>query len=143
MKKSGLGALLLFLALVPSMGAQGQGKGKKNAKKDTSAVSVSIRFSDRSRTIILDWFSKEGNRKGLPPGLAKHEELPPGLRKQLVRNGTLPPGLEKKLHPLPADLEARLPPPPQGTRRVILSGSVILLGKKTSKIFDIIEEVVR
>ena len=73
--------------------------------------------------------------------MAKREELPPGLQKHLVQNGTLPPGLKKKLQPLPLNLESRLPPPPDGSRRVILSGSVILLGEKKAKIFDILEAV--
>src|SRR5690606_37311777 len=38
---------------------------------------------------------KKGN-KSLPPGLAKRDELPPGLAKQLARNGHLPPGLERR-----------------------------------------------
>ncbi len=36
---------------------------------------------------------------GLPPGLAKRDELPPGLEKQLEKNGTLPPGLSGPPHP--------------------------------------------
>ena len=45
---------------------------------------------------------KNGKNKGLPPGLAKRDHLPPGLQKHLDRRGTLPPGLAKR--DLPPDL---------------------------------------
>ena len=35
--------------------------------------------------------------RGLPPGLAKRDRLPPGLEKHLLKHGSLPPGLQKKL----------------------------------------------
>jgi hypothetical protein len=74
----------------------------------------------------------------LPPGLAKKERLPPGLQKQLARNGQLPPGLQKKLQPLPPTLEARLTRLPEGRRRVIISGSVVLLDQRNNIILDMI-----
>ncbi len=67
------------------------------------------------------------NRSGLPPGLAKKDRLPPGLEKQLRRNGTLPPGLQKRVQPLPADCETHLPRLPANWGRVVLSGRVLLL----------------
>jgi hypothetical protein len=76
--------------------------------------------------------------RGLPPGLAKKEHLPPGLQKQLARNGQLPPGLQKKIQPLPPTLEARLTRLPVGTRRVIISGSVILLDERKNLILDMV-----
>jgi hypothetical protein len=74
----------------------------------------------------------------LPPGLAKRETLPPGLQRQLVRNGELPPGLQKKIQPLPRDLEVRLTPLPEGRRRVFISGSVILLDERKNLILDLV-----
>src|SRR5574341_1561384 len=78
---------------------------------------VQVIFTPDERKIIKEYYSKEivvqareaddqgkgkgKGKKGLPPGLAKRERLPPGLQKQLRRNGTLPPGLQKKLEPLP------------------------------------------
>ncbi len=35
--------------------------------------------------------------EGLPPGLAKREQLPPGLQKHVRERGSLPPGLQKKV----------------------------------------------
>ena len=84
-----------------------------------------MRFSDRDRDYIRSCVGD--GRAGLPPGLAKRDRLPPGLEKQLQRNGTLPPGLEKRVQPLPGACEARLPRLPGDWRRVILSGRIILL----------------
>ena len=82
-------------------------------------------FSSRDRQIISDCFVD--NRSGLPPGLAKRDRLPPGLERQLQRNGTLPPGLQKKVQPLPGVCTARLPRLPRDWARVVLSGRIILL----------------
>ena len=82
-------------------------------------------FSDRDRQIISDCFVND--RAGLPPGLAKKDRLPPGLERQLQRNGTLPPGLQKRVQPLPGSCVARLPRLPRDWSRVVLSGRIILL----------------
>lgn len=82
----------------------------------------------------------EGGRgKGLPPGLAKKSTLPPGLRKQLERNGHLPPGLV--VNPLPYEAVVNLPPPANGTERAIVDTSVVLLEKGTGLILDVLKDV--
>jgi hypothetical protein len=82
-------------------------------------------FSSRDRQIISDCFVAD--RSNLPPGLAKKDHLPPGLERQLRRNGTLPPGLEKRVQPLPGVCTDRLPKLPRDWTRVVLSGRIILL----------------
>jgi hypothetical protein len=70
--------------------------------------------------------------------LAKRgDDLPPGLEKQLQRNGHLPPGLEKKLNPFPAELERRLPPLREGLMRGVIGDSAIIMERKTSRILDV------
>ena len=66
-----------------------------------------------------------GPGRRLPPGLAKRDELPPGLARQYQRNDTLPPGLAKR--DLPADLSLRLPRPRFGTERVAVDNDVLLI----------------
>jgi hypothetical protein len=145
---------LLFLViavtlLVPaaSLMAQGKGRGKSaEAGKSTEAKSNnkddngSIFGRDAER-VIREWFHTPSNLKGLPPGLAKRDELPPGLQKQLARNGKLPPGLEKKIHALPHDLEIRLPRLPDGRRRYVIAGNVIMVDDRTQTIVDILRDV--
>ena len=100
------------------------------------------RFLPEERRVIEAYYHKAGPSKGLPPGLAKKNKLPPGLQKHLDRTGKLPPGLQKRLEPLPADLEARLPRIPDYWERVILERDVILMDRRTQRILDIIEGVV-
>jgi hypothetical protein len=136
---SGRFAKVTLLVLALSCSAFGQGRGRGGGVSNAaSASSVSGGFDGGEARIIIDWFQDANNLNGLPPGLAKREELPPGLQRQLVRNGTLPPGLEKKIQPLPPVLVAKLPPLPDNRTRVIIGGNVILLDKTTSVIVDIL-----
>ncbi len=82
-------------------------------------------FSTYDRRIISECFVDD--RAGLPPGLAKRDRLPPGLERQLQRNGTLPPGLQRRVQPLPDQCVARLPQLPRDWSRVALSGRILLL----------------
>src|SRR5262245_5176160 len=126
--------LLLCLAFLISIPLIAAAQGKGNSRKKSSAktdASITISFGKDEERIIREWFSNRSNLQGLPPGLAKREQLPPGLQKQLVRNGTLPPGLQKKVQPLPVALENRLPRLPDGRRRVVIAGNVILLEPRT------------
>jgi hypothetical protein len=135
--------------------AQGHSAGKGGPKGRPAAVSTESPagkkggeilpastpvFSTREVTIITDWFRT--NRSNLPPGLAKRETLPPGLEKQLQKNGHLPPGLEKKYVALPIELERQLSPIPTGYRRVVIGGNVITMEPVTGVIYDIIRGVV-
>ncbi len=99
--------------------------GRDSGRRDDDDDDDGMRFSDRDRDYIRSCVGD--GRQGLPPGLAKKDRLPPGLEKQLQRNGTLPPGLEKRVQPMPRSCEVRLPRLPGDWRRVILSGRIILL----------------
>ena len=83
----------------------------------------------------------QGRGQGLPPGLDKRDEAPPGLQKRLEKHGSLPPGLAKR--DLPGDLEKKLPKVPEGLERVLAGDNVVLLEKATGKILDVIEGVLR
>jgi hypothetical protein len=96
----------------------------KPKKKDASTDPWRV-FSVTDRRHITDCYA--GGGSGLPPGLAKKDRLPPGLEKQLRRNGKLPPGLQKKIQPLPAHCQVNLPRLPAGWERVIYQDRVILL----------------
>lgn len=162
--------LTLALAVaLPALAAQGRGQGKppdkgkpaqagqsgehgkpdaaEKAKKDKEekereeAAKKGRAFGKEHEKTIRDWFGSNENLQGLPPGLAKRDELPPGLQKHLERNGTLPPGLQKRIQPLPESLDKKLPKTPDDVKRVVVAGNVILLEKRTSKILDIVKDV--
>jgi hypothetical protein len=85
------------------------------------------------------------SNSGLPPGLAKRDRLPPGLERQLRRNGKLPPGLQKKVVGLPGACAVGLPRLPEGWERVVLSDRVLILdsARVISDIFRIVRDVKR
>ena len=124
-----------------TLSGQGKGKGKGKGQGGGDSVkttAISVIFSDADRRAIRQWV--EGiPASGLPPGLAKRGELPPGLQKQLQRKGSLPPGLEKKISPFPADLMRRLSPLPSscGCDRIFLDGRALIIARATSAILDV------
>ncbi|MFQ5777418.1 MAG: hypothetical protein ACE5IP_05375 [Terriglobia bacterium] len=160
-------SLALALSL-PVAAAQGRGKGKGKSGTRGASAEKSGRTKSRTRAAekskkgeeererhaaqgraigkdqekkIREWFGHKKNLEGLPPGLAKRDELPPGLERHLEKNGTLPPGLQKRIQPLPQDLERQLPKTPKGVKRVVVAGNVILLEERTSKVLDIVKDV--
>lgn len=118
-------------------------KQKKEDEERERQAAKGLAFGKDHEKKIRDWFGNSHNLQGLPPGLAKREELPPGLQKHLERNGTLPPGLQKRIEPLPTRLESQLPKPAPGTKRVVVAGNVVLLEERTSKVLDIVRDVIR
>lgn len=134
-------ALGLMLTVTPAF-AQGKGKGHgKGEGGNPHKGPAGVIFTDDDRGIIGEYFRRH-ETSGLPPGLAKRDTLPPGLEKQLRERGTLPPGLQKKIQPLPVDLDGRLHRLPGGYRRVIIGRHVIVLGEKTSIIYDILRDAI-
>jgi hypothetical protein len=133
--------LAAFSSLAISVPLQGKSQGRGRGETTKDDANHGLVFGSAEIRIIKEWFASPANLSGLPPGLAKREKLPPGLSKQLQRNGTLPPGLQKKVQPLPHGLEVRLPKLPDGHRRVILSGTVILLDTKMNRILDLVSNV--
>ena len=151
-------AVLTWVAADPPQGAVFEGQGPRGPDRNQDADDDSHRshgnrgmrsdeyeettydghgpaeFSQRDRQILRDCLVDDGS--GLPPGLAKKDRLPPGLERQLERNGTLPPGLEKRVRPLPGVCTARLPRLPRDWARVVLSGRIILLDP-TNRIVDL------
>jgi hypothetical protein len=82
-------------------------------------------FSARDRRVIRACFADHA--ADLPPGLAKRETLPPGLERQMERNGTLPPGLQKRVQPLPQVCESQLARLPGDLERVVYNRRVMLI----------------
>lgn len=92
---------------------------------------------DKAKKGKKDKAKGKGRGNGLPPGLAKRDQLPPGLAK---RGNQLPPGLMKG--DLPPDLENKLDDVPDNVERVIVDSDVLLVQKGTEIILDVIEGVI-
>jgi hypothetical protein len=84
---------------------------------------------------IRGWY--RDHYRHLPPGLARRDDLPPGLERQLIVRGTLPPGLRRRMEPCPRDLERELPPPPPHCEHVIIGGHLVLLNRENFQIVDV------
>jgi len=107
---------------------RGHGKKEKESKRE-------FRYSEHDREAMRGWYRDHSGH--LPPGLAKRDELPPGLERQLRVRGTLPPGLRRNIVPCPEDLVRYLPPPPPECAHVVIGGHIVLLNRRTFVVLDI------
>jgi hypothetical protein len=137
-------ALTASFALADGHG-QGNGKGKGQEKHEDEKQGDDRHeghghdkhySKDHDRLAARGWYDEHQGH--LPPGLAKRDQLPPGLQRQLVVRGTLPPGLQKRLQPVPQDLEVRLAPPPPECAHVLIGGNIVLLNRRTNLVVDIV-----
>jgi len=142
---------ILLYCLAISLAPTSQADTAVDTIKDVAAAV----FSETEKRIIRDYYQRrqqniskqnkkpkhhKKGKKGLPPGLAKKDALPPGLQKQLQRNGKLPPGLEKRA--LPTELRDSLPRRADRYERVIADGKVLLVERASGIIADIISDAI-
>ena len=99
-------------------------------------IHAKVVFTDDDRLKIHNYYEKQGKHKKMPPGLAKKQELPPGLQKHIVKHGELPPGLQGRR--LPDELVRKLSALPGGFIRLKVGVDVVLLNEKTRVVADVI-----
>ncbi len=150
----------LAIGLPSADAAQGKGKGKGNGngngKKEHGQMhepqkakpdKIVIVNPPGQRAVVVDRdghirvVREYGHAGSLPPGLAKRQVLPPGLREQLRENGTLPPGLQKYWVPVPAPLGVRLPAVPQYHERYFVGDDLIVVNTRTNQVVAVIRNV--
>ncbi len=127
---------------VPTV-SKGKTKGKDQGKSGdvTTDRLLGAVISAVERALIGDYINKaKASGRGLPPGLAKRQHLPPGLQKHIERTGRLPPGLEKRR--LPGDLRALLPFHKGRDYRVV-GNDIVLIEIATNFILDVMKDVLR
>jgi len=135
LSKRWLCAATTVLFALPSLAlAEGHGHGKHDRDDDDRDRHY---YSDHDRDYMRGWYHEHDGGEHLPPGLAKRDQLPPGLERQLRVRGTLPPGLRKKMMPCPDEFERRLPPPPPGCAHVLIGGHVVLVNRSSYVVLDI------
>jgi len=100
---------------------------------------AAIIFNDADRRKINQYFDKKHKSKTLPPGLAKKDELPPGLRKHIEKYRELPPGIEGRR--LPQELENTLSPLPSNYIRLQVGGDIVLIHGRTRYVLDVVFDV--
>jgi hypothetical protein len=137
MKWMSASVLGLFLVTASTAVAQGNGKGhgKGHDKRGDDDDQGEHYYKHHDQDTFHEWYTQNENH--LPPGLAKKDQLPPGLEKQLVRHGTLPLGLQKRVQPCSREIEHMLPPPPPDCTHVVIGGHFVSLNKRTDVVMDI------
>jgi Ni/Co efflux regulator RcnB len=84
------------------------------------------------------------DKGGVPPGLAKKGGLPPGQAKKLYRRGeTMPRTYWAPTYYVARPAEYRLPPPPPGSRWMIVNGDAYLVRTETGLIMDVVQSLLR
>ena len=78
--------------------------------------------------------------RGLPPGLAKRDSLPPGLARQLRERGRLPPGLQKRLTPVPAGWGRAYPAWSRHHARYFAGRDLVIVDTRTHRVVSIIRD---
>ena len=136
--KYGAAALIASaLVMTPAFSqgnSQGHGKGKghnKHDEGDDEGKHNKYQFGEHDREVITRYYSNRGSN------------MPPGLEKQLERNGTLPPGLQKRIEPCPLELERQLPPLPAEYRRGVIGAHIVIFNRNTNVIVDVLKDVAR
>ncbi len=123
---------------VPTV-SKGKNKGKSGDVATDRLLGAVISAVERAR--IGDYLRKaKASGRGLPPGLANRQHLPPGLQKHIERTGRLPPGLEKRW--LPGDLR-RLLPYHTGRDYRVVGNDIVLIETATELILDVMKGVLR
>jgi hypothetical protein len=139
-------AIAFGLPPAEAVDGQGRGRGPGKAQKADKAGKAE-KNDDRNRPVVVDRDShrrviREYGRGGsLPPGLAKRQSLPPGLRKQLRERGSLPPGLQKHLVLVEGPLVIRLPPVPAYYHRYFAGDDLIVVDTRTNRIVALVRDV--
>ena len=117
-----------------------QAHSRKAPPAPTSTVVRGPRFTDRERETIAKYFHSPYSN--LPPSLRNGgTDVPPNVRKQVVRSAILPPELQPRVVPLPPPLEARLPRLAKPYQRAVVGPDVIIWNRKTQQISDVIRSV--
>ena len=166
MKSSGSLAVALLVTIglaTPSAADEWQGRGnarghadkqQKSVKKEDKQYDKSAKQADKNKDKDKDRgvFDRDGHVRAihdyrssgsLPPGLAKRESLPPGLRRQLRERGELPPGLQKRLIGVPYPLASRLPAVPPYYDRYFAGDDLVVVDTRTNRIAAIVRDVLR
>ena len=109
--------------------------------RDNTNVSVSVRFGDRQRTVVHDYYGRDRESGFCPPGLAKKHNgcMPPGQAKKWRVGAPLP--RDVVYYDLPPRLVVQLGVPPAGHRYVRVAADILLIAVGTGMVIDAIDDL--
>lgn len=126
--------LLLAAALVSLTACATTDTGGRVTVEDRNAR-IAVVFGDRERRAMYDYYRSRKVR-GLPPGLAKQGEVPPGHAKRPARAERLPDDVRGRR--LPRDLERQLSRLPDEYVRLRIGTDVVLLHRNSRVVLDMV-----
>ena len=118
-------------------GDDGRGRG------EARDIPASMRFADRDRVILRDYYVGEFREGRCPPGLAKKHNgcLPPGQAKKWAVGRPLPRGVI--FHELPPQIVVQLTVPPPGYRYVRIADDILMIAAGTGLVIDAVQDLSR
>jgi hypothetical protein len=115
--------------------ADGHGRGHDKHRDHDDDDRGHYVYTDHDRGEMREWY--HAHYRHLPPGLAKRDQLPPGLERRLVVREMLPVELRERVRPCPEDFVRELPPPPPDCEHVLIGGHVVLLNRRTFNVLAV------
>lgn len=102
---------------------------------------VTLRFDDRQRTVIRDYYTQQIRSGHCPPGLAKKNNgcMPPGQAKKWAIGQSLP--RDVVFYDLSPEIVIHLGPPPSMHRYVRVASDILLIAVGTGMVIDAIEDL--
>jgi Ni/Co efflux regulator RcnB len=128
---------------------QGKGGGKKEAKGHTehggheAHAGSAIRFEDRQRVVVREYYTREFHGGHCPPGLAKKHNgcMPPGQAKKWAMGRPLP--RDVVYYDLPPAVVVEIGVPPPGYRYVRVATDILMIAIGTGLVVDAIQDLGR
>ncbi|AYH43071.1 hypothetical protein CDA09_06680 [Azoarcus sp. DN11] len=108
---------------------------------DEGSQRVVSRFEQRDRTVIREYFTREGGSGRCPPGLAKKGNgcMPPGQARKWAVGRALP--RDVAYYDLPPALTVELGVPPAGHKFVRVAGDILMIAVGTGMVVDAIQDL--
>jgi Ni/Co efflux regulator RcnB len=129
MKKSVvfLTSVLALSVAVPVFGprAAAQDRPQEQDRAQAQNHQDEARFQDKDRQAARDWY--QHHRENPPEGFRQSDRLDSSMESHLRVGVVMDNDLRHRIHPVPADLLATLPPPPAGYRYEVVGGQIVLV----------------
>ncbi len=118
---------------------QGRDRGDARERGDRREM----RFDDRGRIAVREYYGAQERAGNCPPGLAKKHNgcLPPGHAKKWQMGRPLPAGVV--VYDVPRELTVQIGVPPSGYKYVRVAGDILMVAVGSSMVVDAIQDLGR
>jgi len=132
-----------LISVAPAWADDDAKHGKAHERGEARGTAVNVRFVDRDRVILHDYYVAEFREGRCPPGLAKKHNgcLPPGQAKKWAIGRPLPRGVI--FHELPQQIVVQLTVPPAGYRYVRIADDILMIAAGTGLVVDAVQDLSR